>query len=98
MTEAYIVLRWRPLFRGQHRQGLPQEFAVPIGGEFPTEEAAHEYIFNLPPIEGRFTIQRVLPARPDPHANRLKSRQEARSGEASYQVASEPIFDEDGLV
>ena len=98
MSEAYIVLRWRDLFRGQHRAGLPQEYAVPIGPEFATEQEALDYIDNLPPLEGRFSVQKVLPARPDPRWNRPKSRQDARSGESSYPTASEPIFDEDGLV
>src|SRR6185436_19383715 len=98
MSHAYIVLRWRDLFRGQNRAGLPEQFCVPIGPEFATEQEALDYIDNLPPIEGRFSVQKVLPARPDSRWNRPKSRQDARSGEASYQVASEPIFDEDGLV
>ena len=98
MSEAFVVLRWRDLFRGQHRAGLPEQFCIPIGPEFATEQDALDYIDNLPPIEGRFSVQNVLPARPDPHAKPPKSRQDARSGDASYQVASEPIFDEDGLV
>ncbi len=97
---VFQVLRWKKLFGGTGQYGLAQEYSIPFGPEHDTEEAAREYIDNLPPLEGRFTVQRVLPARPDPNwpANRPRRPHSDRSDTEPYPAHSDVLDPPDGLI
>ena len=98
-NRVFQAIRWRPLFGGKGRE--PQQlFSVPIGPEHPTEAEAWDYIGNLPPIPGTFSVQAVLPARPDPNwpANRPRRPASDRSDTPSYPPPSDILDNPEGLI